>query len=91
MSSVTVWVRLLVLPIEYYEPSVLRDIGSTIGEPLIKIIKTGGLEQPVQYEGINNLCFSCGRFGHKAESCQYRVRVPKKVGEKEKVGKEMIV
>ena len=116
MSSIAVWVRLSELLIEYYELSVLRDIGSAIGsvlkidthitkeargrfarlcvqvnfdKPLIKIIKTGGLEQPVQYEGINTLCFSCNWLGHKAESCPYRVRAPEKVGEKEEARKEM--
>ena len=118
MSSVAVWVRLPKLLIEYYEPSVLRDIGSAIGsvlkidthttkkargrfarlcvqvnfdKPLIKIIKTRGLEQPVQYEGINTLCFSCDRLGHKVESCPYRIKAPKKVGEKEEAGKETTI
>ena len=26
------------------------------------------------YEGINTLCFSCGRIGHKLESCPYTIR-----------------
>ena len=30
LSTVAVWVRLPVLPIEYYEPSVLRDIRKAI-------------------------------------------------------------
>lgn len=35
-SSVAVWVRLPKLPIEYYEPSVLKDIGKAI-EPVLRI------------------------------------------------------
>ena len=33
-SSVAVWVRLPELPIEYYEPLVLREIGEAIGSML---------------------------------------------------------
>ena len=31
VSLVAVWVRLLELPIEYYEPSILRDLGNATG------------------------------------------------------------
>ena len=36
LSYVAMWVRLLGLPIEYYELSVLRDIGKVIG-PVLRI------------------------------------------------------
>ena len=36
LSAVAVWIRLPGLPIEYYEPSVLRDIGLAI-RPMLKI------------------------------------------------------
>lgn len=32
----------------------------------------------MQYEGINSLCFSCGRAGHKMEGCPYTTRIPEK-------------
>nr|POE70958.1 hypothetical protein CFP56_49572 [Quercus suber] len=84
LSAVAVWIRLPGLPIEYYEPSVLRDIGLAIGpvnfdKPIVKLIKIGGIRQPMQYEGINALCFSCGRVGHKTEGCPYRVKMPEQV------------
>lgn len=45
-------------------------------KPLIKLIRIGGIEQMVQYEGINSLCFSCGRVGHRMEGCPYTTRAP---------------
>lgn len=35
-SSVVVWIRLLELPIEFYDPEVLRKIGEAIG-PVLRI------------------------------------------------------
>ncbi|XP_050280478.1 uncharacterized protein LOC126721484 [Quercus robur] len=87
-----VWIRLPELPIEYYELSVLREVGNTIGpvlridsntatevqgqyaricvqvdlnKPLVRKILLEGWVQEIQYEGINTLCFSCGRVGHQ--------------------------
>ena len=45
-----------------------------LDKPLVRKIYIGKLEQCVLYEGINALCFSCGRIGHKLESCPYIVR-----------------
>ena len=100
LSSVAVWIRLLELPIEYYETSTLKEIGKAIGlvlridthtatesqgrfarlcvqvnfnEPIIKLLKMGGIDQPVQYERINSLCFACGHVGYKAENCHYKI------------------
>lgn len=30
----------------------------------------------VQYEGINSLCFFCGRVGHRMEGCPYTTKAP---------------
>ncbi|XP_075665018.1 uncharacterized protein LOC142634603 [Castanea sativa] len=105
VSSIAIWVHLLELPIEYYDISVLKDIGKAIGpvlridthtaaetrgrfaricvqinldKPLIKLLKIGGIEQIMQYEGINSMCFSCGRVGHKVDGCLYTTRAPEK-------------
>lgn len=43
-------------------------------KPIVKIVKVGGIDQPVQYEGISSLCFSCGRVGHKEDGCPYSVK-----------------
>lgn len=45
-----------------------------VNKPLITSILIGELEQLVSYEGIQTLCFSCGRFGHWKESCPYSIR-----------------
>nr|POE77266.1 uncharacterized protein CFP56_29768 [Quercus suber] len=43
-------------------------------KPLIRKIYLGKIPQCVLYEGISALCFSCGRIGHKLESCPYIIR-----------------
>nr|POE44771.1 uncharacterized protein CFP56_77615 [Quercus suber] len=45
-----------------------------INKPLINTILIGRFEQAVIYEGIQKLCFSCGRLGHLKEACPYTVR-----------------
>lgn len=108
LSAIAVWIRLLELPIEYYEESVVQDIGRAIGpvlrvdthtalevrgrfarlcvqvnldEPIVKAIRVGGIRQLVQYEEISSLCFFCGRVGHKAKGCPYRIQRPVQVHE----------
>lgn len=45
-----------------------------IYRPLINTILIGRFEQVVTYEGIQRLCFSCGRVGHKVETYLYTIR-----------------
>ncbi|XP_030923431.1 uncharacterized protein LOC115950365 [Quercus lobata] len=45
-----------------------------VEKPLVTTILIGKFEQPVCYEGIQKLCFSCGRMGHRKESCPYIIR-----------------
>ena len=47
-----------------------------INKPLVSTVLIGDLEQPLLYEGINRLCFSCGHVGHRKESCPYTIRPP---------------
>ena len=57
-----------------------------IDKPLVNTILIGRFEQPVSYEGIQNLCFSCGRLGHRVEACPFTIR---KGGEKMVPQKDM--
>ena len=44
-----------------------------VTKPLVTTIKIGKIEQPVCYEGIQKLCFDCGRMGHKQENFPYSI------------------
>ena len=54
-----------------------------VDKPLIDTVFIGRFEQVVTYEGINRLCFSCGRMGHQRECCPYSVKDGKDQVEKE--------
>nr|POE45676.1 uncharacterized protein CFP56_05566 [Quercus suber] len=45
-----------------------------VEEPLVTAVLIGRFEQPVCYEGIQKLCFDCGRMGHRKEVCPYTIR-----------------
>ena len=52
---------------------------------LITAVMIGKLQQTVTNEGIHNLCFECGRMGHRREFCPFVIR-PVPPCEKAKVG-----
>ena len=45
-----------------------------INKSLIDIVLIGRFDQLVSYEGLQKLCFSCGRVGHTKEVCQYTIK-----------------
>ncbi|KAJ1424289.1 Zinc finger, CCHC-type [Sesbania bispinosa] len=106
LTNVAAWVRIPCLPVEYYDPHVLRRIGDTLGrtvkingntlkekvvglgelhterakfarictevnikKPLISIFELNGRRYRVEYEGLHLICFQCGCYGHRKESC----------------------
>ena len=48
-----------------------------VTRPLIDTVLIGRFEQPMVYEGIHRLCFSCERLGHRKESCPFTIKKPK--------------
>ncbi|XP_023873452.1 uncharacterized protein LOC111986046 [Quercus suber] len=54
-----------------------------LDKPLIRTVYIGKIAQSILYKGISSLCFSCGRIGHKKESCPYTVKEPNKESNKE--------
>lgn len=45
-----------------------------INKPLINTILIGRFEQSILYEGIQRLCFSCGKVGHLKEACSHTIQ-----------------
>ncbi|KAL0009628.1 hypothetical protein SO802_011130 [Lithocarpus litseifolius] len=47
-----------------------------LDKPLIKMEKIGWIALIVLYEGLNALCFECGRIKHRKEVCPYVIKDP---------------
>ncbi|PIA28455.1 hypothetical protein AQUCO_06900016v1 [Aquilegia coerulea] len=46
-----------------------------LNEPLVPHIEVDDLLLPIMYEKINQICFSCGRYGHKDISCPHKIDI----------------
>ncbi|GLT40485.1 hypothetical protein SLA2020_146200 [Shorea laevis] len=40
-----------------------------LSRPVVKTVRIGKKKQRVLYEGVNALCFNCGRIGHRNNQC----------------------
>lgn len=45
-----------------------------VSKPLVTNMCIGLQCQPVVYEGVNQLCFTCGHLGHRWEFCQFTIK-----------------
>ena len=71
LSAVAVWIRLLGLPIEYYEPSVLRDIGRAIG-PMLRIDTQTATEAKGVWKILINTLSSLSRLEVFVNQCSMK-------------------
>ncbi|MBA0628612.1 hypothetical protein Godav_023316 [Gossypium davidsonii] len=46
-----------------------RALEASFNSVVVWFIVIQGRKQMLQYEGIDKVCFSCGRIGHRRESC----------------------
>lgn len=96
ITSMLVWVRFQILPVEYYTESWLRkawdEIRKTVkvdkktlattrerfdkvcieinlGKPLRSRYRMRGREWRLQYEGLHDMCYRCGKYGHQEVAC----------------------
>ncbi|KAI9110195.1 hypothetical protein K1719_018637 [Acacia pycnantha] len=63
--NITAWIRLRNISFEFYNIDSLHIIGNMIG----KMIKVFGEERPIIYEGLHQVCFMCGKYGHRKDNC----------------------
>ena len=71
LSAVGVWIRLPSLPIEYYEPSVLRDIGLAI-RPMLKIDTQTATEAKGVWKILINTLSSLSKFEVFVNQCSMK-------------------
>ena len=75
-SSVAVWIRLPQLPIEFYDPSILKKIGSTIG-PVLRIDshtingERGQFARLCIQINIDKPLINCVKIGKMTQTVQY--------------------
>ncbi|CAN1121690.1 hypothetical protein LINPERHAP2_LOCUS905, partial [Linum perenne] len=96
IRSILTWVRLLKLPIHYFNSVAVSRIGKNIGRTVrldlatsegsrcryarvyVEVDLTKALLGKymiedrifkIEYESLENVCFDCGCYGHKKETC----------------------
>lgn len=47
-----------------------------LGEPLLAMFELKGRIYKIEYEGLHQLCLSCGRYGHSKDSCPEKTPTP---------------
>lgn len=47
---------------------------------LVSMFTINGKDYNIEYEGLNHICFNCGRFGHWREMCSVGKESPKVPG-----------
>lgn len=56
-------------------------VNINLKKPLVSMIEIEGRAQNVEYEGLTNICFQCGMFGHVKENCPLNKKSDVDMGE----------
>ncbi|KAF7839817.1 uncharacterized protein G2W53_008299 [Senna tora] len=75
-KKVAVWIKVLVIPIEYYNLTFLSRLGSTLGKTIkvdMNTINFTDDDTPRVERGLGFICFECGKYGHRKNNCLDKV------------------
>lgn len=69
ITQMAAWIHVSALQLECFYVQALKRIGNLLGK-LLKIdsLTTAQINQTwyiIKYEGLPNICYLCGRYGHK--------------------------
>ncbi|KAL4303954.1 hypothetical protein GQ457_10G016280 [Hibiscus cannabinus] len=78
-SQVIVWVRIPGLSYRYYNKALFRYIALLLGK--VVCVDYNTTDGKLEYEGLHNICFDCGVYGHSKDCCPLSKKVDEVVTE----------
>ncbi|KAL6279498.1 hypothetical protein ACE6H2_016379 [Prunus campanulata] len=86
ITRMAAWIRVSALQLECFDVWSLKRIGNLNRGKFARLCVEIGLTQPledfvqinqnwynIEYEGLPEICFLCGKYGHKREACDMKV------------------
>ncbi|CAL2228834.1 unnamed protein product [Prunus armeniaca] len=84
ITHMAAWLRVSAIQLECFDVWSLKRIDLT--KPLEAFVQINQNWYNIEYEGLPDICYHCGRYGHKRENCELRVKVPADVNTESIVG-----